>query len=118
MMPAELPDASADARAEADRYGLDVTSDPTSADGQPLGSRGRRTRQRILAAVAGAIEQVDPDRHRPDLEREHLGEMRDRRLRGVVVGTLPAGDGEAGLGPGSAGSRARRQRRGGPARGK
>ncbi|BBY37997.1 TetR family transcriptional regulator [Mycobacterium mantenii] len=29
---------------------------PTSTDGQPLGQRGIRTRQRILEAVAGAIE--------------------------------------------------------------
>ncbi len=34
-----------------------MTSVPTSADGQPLGQRGIRTRQRILEAVAGAIEQ-------------------------------------------------------------
>lgn len=30
---------------------------PTATDGQPLGQRGIRTRQRILEAVAGAIEQ-------------------------------------------------------------
>lgn len=30
---------------------------PTSADGQPLGERGLRTRQRILEAIGAAIEQ-------------------------------------------------------------
>lgn len=34
-----------------------MTSAPTSTDGQPLGVRGLRTRQRILEAVAVAIEQ-------------------------------------------------------------
>lgn len=34
-----------------------VTSEPTSVDGQPLGKRGLKTRQKILEAVAGAIEQ-------------------------------------------------------------
>jgi AcrR family transcriptional regulator len=34
-----------------------VTSPPTSTDGQPLGARGIQTRQRILEAVAGSIEQ-------------------------------------------------------------
>lgn len=34
-----------------------MSSAPTSTDGQPLGRRGVLTRQRILTAVAGAIEQ-------------------------------------------------------------
>lgn len=33
-----------------------MTGVPTSTDGQPLGHRGIRTRQKILEAVAGAIE--------------------------------------------------------------
>jgi len=33
-----------------------VTTDPTSTDGQPLGERGLRTRQRILESVAACIE--------------------------------------------------------------
>jgi AcrR family transcriptional regulator len=33
-----------------------VTTAPTSTDGQPLGQRGLRTRQRILEAIAGSIE--------------------------------------------------------------
>ncbi len=34
-----------------------MTTTPTSTDGQPLGARGLQTRQRILEAVATAIEQ-------------------------------------------------------------
>ena len=33
-----------------------MTTDPTSTDGQPLGERGLRTRQRILESVAACIE--------------------------------------------------------------
>jgi len=34
-----------------------VASTPTSADGQPLGERGARTRQRILEVIGAAIQQ-------------------------------------------------------------
>src|SRR3546814_14803235 len=34
-----------------------VAATPTSADGQPLGQRGLRTRQRILEVIGAAIQQ-------------------------------------------------------------